>query len=92
MNNKITAELITTIKVNRFNDGRIDRQGRFWAGTMNQNETAPTAKLYCYDDFCASHKQCTELLSNITVSNGLCFSPYGKTMYHTDSPTREIYQ
>lgn len=81
-----------SIKGNRFNDGRIDRQGRFWAGTMNQNETAPTAKLYCYDDFCDSHKQCTELLSNITVSNGLCFSPDGKTMYHADSPTREIYQ
>ena len=34
-----------SIKGNRFNDGRIDRQGRFWAGTMNQNETAANSKV-----------------------------------------------
>jgi len=77
-----------SIKGNRFNDGRIDRQGRFLAGTMNERESAPTAKLYCY----GSHNQCTELLSNITVSNGLCWSPDGNTMYHADSPKREIHQ
>lgn len=77
-----------SIKGNRFNDGRIDRQGRFWAGTMNQTESEPTANLYCLN----SQKQCTQLLNDITVSNGLCFSPDGKIMYHADSPKREVHQ
>lgn len=69
----------------RFNDGRCDRAGRFWVGSMNEWDESPTAQLYCYDG--------RELLSreaNIRTSNGLAFSPDDRTLYFSDSPTRTI--
>jgi len=86
------------IKTNRFNDGRTDRQGRFWAGTMNETEDdeehgnsslkAPIlGKLYCLD----KTKQCDAKLSNVSISNGLCWSQDGKTLYHADSSKRTIH-
>jgi sugar lactone lactonase YvrE len=78
------------IKGNRFNDGRVDRQGRFYAGTMVENAitSEQSAHLYCLD----SNQQCSAKLRGIEISNGLCWSPDGKTMYHADSPTRTISQ
>ncbi|WP_198144047.1 SMP-30/gluconolactonase/LRE family protein [Gilvimarinus agarilyticus] len=69
----------------RFNDGRVDPRGRFWAGTMNelQPDTASSA-LYCWSTDC--HRE----LSGLQISNGLCWSPDGATAYHADSPTRCI--
>ncbi|MDZ4139823.1 MAG: SMP-30/gluconolactonase/LRE family protein [Erythrobacter sp.] len=72
----------------RFNDGRVDRQGRFWAGTMIEDETlAPprSAALYRLDGTQA--RRCHE---GITISNGLAWSPDGLTMYFADSPARRI--
>jgi sugar lactone lactonase YvrE len=67
----------------RFNDGRVDREGRFWAGTMNERRDAPSAGLYRVDpDFTV-----TRVLAGITTSNGLAWSPDGRTMYHADTPT-----
>ncbi|MGI2165626.1 SMP-30/gluconolactonase/LRE family protein [Shewanella oncorhynchi] len=75
---------------NRFNDGRVDRQGRFWAGTMVKNGPYPSsdAALYCV----APQGQCLKVCENISISNGLCWSPDRLTMYHADSPTHEIFQ
>ncbi|MCU1739304.1 MULTISPECIES: SMP-30/gluconolactonase/LRE family protein [unclassified Pseudomonas] len=69
----------------RFNDGRCDRQGRFWAGTMQIDITAGAAAgaLYRYDG-----GQSTPLesrLGGLIVPNGLAFSPDGKVMYLSDS-------
>ena len=70
----------------RFNDGRCDPQGRFFAGTMNEKRDAPSAALYRIDaDF-----RVTEVLGNLTISNGLAWSPDGRTMYHADTPTLTI--
>ena len=70
----------------RFNDGRCDRQGRFFAGSMNENRDAPTAALYRLDhDFTF-----TKVLGDMTISNGLAWSPDGGTMYHADTPTRIV--
>ena len=70
----------------RFNDGRCDRQGRFFAGSMNENRDAPTAALYRLDhDFAF-----TKVLDDMTISNGLAWSPDGGTMYHADTPTRIV--
>lgn len=83
-----------TVKGNRFNDGRVDRQGRFYAGTMVEHEVEneithdQSGHLYCLD----SKQQCLAKISGIRISNGLCWSPDGKTMYHADSPTRIITQ
>lgn len=75
----------------RFNDGRCDRQGRFWAGTMvlDMGLGIPAGKLYRY----ATHEQAAldAMLDNLIVPNGLAFSPDGRTMYLSDShPTRQL--
>ncbi len=74
----------------RFNDGRIDRNGRFWSGTMMENPTdnVPlTGRLFCLDT-----KQTISVQeTNVTISNGLCWSPSGDRMYFADSPTGSIY-
>jgi sugar lactone lactonase YvrE len=72
----------------RFNDGKCDRQGRFWVGSMdNRGETDPIAALYRLDpDGCCHH-----IRGQVTVSNGLGWSPDNRTMYYTDSPTRNIF-
>lgn len=70
----------------RFNDGRCDRQGRFWAGTMVMDMAAGTAAgaLYRLDGFAAS-ESLEAHLQDFVVPNGLGFSPDGKTMYLSDS-------
>jgi sugar lactone lactonase YvrE len=71
----------------RFNDGRCDPQGRFLAGSMNERRDASTASLMRLDaDFAQ-----TRILGEMTISNGLAFSPDGRTMYHTDTPTQVIH-
>ena len=70
----------------RFNDGRADDQGRFWAGSMNERRDASTASLYRLDP----DSTLTAMMANIMISNGLAFSPDSRTMYHTDTPTRVI--
>jgi len=70
----------------RFNDGRADPQGRFWVGSMNENRDAATAVLYCLD----TDHALTPMISGITISNGLAWSPDSRTMYHADTATRTI--
>ncbi len=70
----------------RFNDGRADAQGRFWAGSMNEKRDASSARLYRLDDKFVL----TPMISGITISNGLAWSPDLRTMYHADTPTRTI--
>jgi len=69
----------------RFNDGRVDRQGRFWAGSMVETEGEPKGKLYCLQG--AKLKVC---LTAIAISNSICFSPDGRHMYFADTPQRTI--
>ncbi|GAK33169.1 L-arabinolactonase [alpha proteobacterium Q-1] len=73
----------------RFNDGRADRAGRFWVGSMVEDEGiagAASASLYCLDLDARLHLR----QGGIAISNGLCFSPDGKKAYFADSPTRRI--
>jgi sugar lactone lactonase YvrE len=67
----------------RFNDGRCDRQGRFWAGTMFMDMAAakPVGALYRYDARGLSAPVVPELITQ----NGLAWSPDGRTMYLSDS-------
>jgi L-arabinonolactonase len=69
----------------RFNDGRVDRQGRFWTGSMVEGAGLPTAKLYCLRG-----EQLDVRLTNIAISNSICFSPDGRQLYFADSPERTI--
>ena len=69
----------------RLNDGRCDRQGRFWAGSMvlNMGANAADGALYRYS---AGQRGPLEAqLNGFIVPNGLGFSPDGKTLYLSDS-------
>jgi len=68
----------------RFNDGRCDRQGRFWSGTMYMDMAAakPIGNLYRYSQ---EQGLSAPVVSNLLTQNGLAWSPDGKTMYLSDS-------
>ena len=72
---------------NRFNDGKVDRAGRFWAGTMDHAEKAASGSLYRIDADLAWVKVDT----GYRVTNGPAFSVEGRTMYHTDSALQRVY-
>jgi len=74
----------------RFNDGRCDRQGRFWSGTMFMDMSAARAvgQLYRYD---AGRAISAPFVSELLTQNGTAFSPDGRTMYLSDShPQRRM--
>lgn len=64
----------------RVNDGATDRRGRLWFGTMHEPETEASAALLRYDG-----RGCHRVLGDVTVSNGLGWSPDDRTLYYTDS-------
>jgi uronate dehydrogenase len=70
----------------RFNDGRCDRQGRFWAGTMvmDMSANAKVGGLYRLDQT-PQGEVATLVIPDLMVPNGLAFSPDGRTMYLSDS-------
>lgn len=70
----------------RFNDGRADPQGRFWVGTLFDPRTAPRAALYRWSD-----GRLQRMAGGVTVSNGLAFSPDGRTMFWSDTAAHRIY-
>jgi len=72
---------------NRFNDGKCDPMGRFWAGTMdNAEEQEGAGNLYMLNtDLSVSLK-----IENVTCSNGLAWSPDNRTFYYIDTPTRQV--
>lgn len=75
----------------RMNDGRIDRQGRFWAGSMVEDRnTAPSEKGSLYRLADGAGDAATKLLSGIAISNAICFAPDGTSLYFADTPTRKI--
>jgi len=67
-------------QVSRFNDGRVDGAGRFLAGTLDERK-ASRAALYRYD-----RRGLIRLTDGLITSNGLAFSPDGRTLYHSDTP------
>lgn len=73
----------------RFNDGKVDRQGRFIAGTMVARDPRDEAlgSLYRLN----ADMSLDKLDTGILISNGPCFSPDGGTLYFTDSRTGIIY-
>ena len=72
---------------NRFNDGKVDRQGRFWAGSMDDSEKEETGTLYRIDPDLG----CTPADRPFRVPNGPAFSPSGERMYLNDSPRKVTY-
>jgi len=73
-------------KTTRFNDGRCDFKGRFLAGTMYSPKDAFKGALHQF-----SNSRHTLLDQSAWTSNGLAFSPDGKTMYYSDTPNHIVY-
>lgn len=71
---------------NRLNDGKVDRQGRFVAGSMDTLEAGPNGALYRLD----ADLKLTRLEAGIIVSNGPCWSPDGDTFYFSDTWSGQI--
>ncbi len=70
----------------RFNDGRCDRQGRFWVGTMHHLTRAPEGSLFRLDE-----RGFNEVVAgNLAIPNSMAFSPDGRTMYFADSLQHRI--
>lgn len=70
----------------RFNDGKCDPAGRFWAGTMAYDEALGTGALYRLDP----DGEALMVLGEVTISNGLAWSLDGGTMYYIDTPTQRV--
>lgn len=70
----------------RFNDGAVDRQGRFWAGTMAEDQS-PVGALYRLD----RNLRVQRMESGIHISNGIGWSPDNRIMYYTDSRIGTIF-
>jgi sugar lactone lactonase YvrE len=82
----LVAPVEADVPSNRMNDGKCDPAGRFWAGTMGFEVKSGTAALYRLDaDF-----QVSRMLSGVTLSNGLGWSPDGREMYYIDSTTQGV--
>ncbi|MDR1959566.1 MAG: SMP-30/gluconolactonase/LRE family protein [Planctomycetaceae bacterium] len=71
---------------NRLNDGKCSPEGRFWFGSLNMERQPFQASFYRMDH----DRTVTRQLAGLTNSNGIGWSPDGKTLYHTDTPTRQI--
>lgn len=71
---------------NRMNDGKCDSSGRFWAGTMAFDSEAGAGALYRLDP----DGRVTTVLENLTISNGLDWSPDERLMYFIDSPELRV--
>jgi len=73
---------------NRLNDGRVDRQGRFWSGSIVEQKNAPdqSAGLFSLD----VQGKTQQHLSGLSISNSLCWSLDSKKLYHADSPSHQI--
>ena len=71
----------------RFNDGRCDSEGRFWAGTLDEPKAGNNAHLYRFDQ-----RGLTAIDDGLLTSNGLAFSPDQRWIYHSDTPKFIIYR
>ena len=69
------------LAANRFNDGKVDRHGNFWAGTMDDQRRDRSGALYRL----APDRRWMRVDTGYRISNGPAFSPRGDVLYHTDT-------
>lgn len=70
----------------RYNDGKADAAGRMWCGTIYEPRQPALAALYCLD-----HGEVVRKAEGVTNSNGLAWSPDGRTLYWSDTTAHTIY-
>lgn len=71
---------------NRFNDGKCDPAGRFWAGTMSTVGEDGAGTLYRFDSDTTIHK----MIEKVSISNGIVWSADKTKMYYIDTPTHKV--
>lgn len=74
------------MRTQRFNDGKVDAAGRFWVGTIHEPRDGPGAALYRW-----AEGRLDRVAGDVTVSNGLAWSPDQSTLYWADTPAHVIY-
>jgi len=79
------GELWTDTHV-RMNEGGCDPHGRFYCGSMAYDQRPGAGALYRLDPDGSVHV----VLENVTISNGLEWSPDGSRAYYNDTPTQRI--
>jgi len=79
-------------KTTRFNDGRCDPRGRFWAGTVFEPKTAAEAGLYRLTRLAAGGWTMTRHLGDNITANGLAFSLDGRQAWWSNTPEHVIHQ
>ena len=80
------AMVETHLPNNRFNDGKCDPAGRFWAGSMAYDFTKGAGSLYCMERDLSVRK----VLSDVSISNGLVWTADRATFYYIDSLAFQI--
>ena len=71
--------------VTRSNDGRADPWGGFWIGTMGKQAEPGAGAIYRF-----YRGELRLLVSGISISNAICFSPDRRFAFYTDTPTRQV--
>jgi sugar lactone lactonase YvrE len=74
----------------RFNDGRCDTAGRFWASTVDEAKACGDASLYCVSG--AQGEAMARIDTGFMTGNGLAFSPDGRWLYYSDTPRYKVYR
>lgn len=72
--------------IERFNDGKCDPQGRMWLGTIYEPRDRPAGGLYRW----CRHEGLQQVAGGVTTSNGLAWSPDGRTLYWSDTRDHRI--
>lgn len=83
---KMIADPEQHLEGNRFNEGKCDPAGRFWAGTMALSETPGAGSLYVLQ----KDLQPKKMIADVSISNGMAWSVDHNTFYYIDSPTKEV--
>ena len=76
----------------RFNDGRCDAAGRFWAGAMFEPRAAEAASVYCLERGRVRRGWGPEEKLGVKVSNGLAFTADGRHVFQSDTPNHVVFQ
>lgn len=76
----------------RFNDGRCDAAGRFWAGAMYQPRTAELAAVFCLERGQVRPGWGPQQALGVKVSNGMAFAADGRALFQSDTPNHVIYR
>ena len=83
---KMIADPENHLPNNRFNDGKCDPAGRFWAGTMALSEDAGAGNVYVIQNGLTPTKK----IEAVSISNGMAWSLNHQTFYYIDSPTLQV--